>query len=167
MAKIIIGILIIILGLSALTGLGLFKFAFALILIVIGIKIVSGGSWGGRQWDYGEKLVSSEDFINEVVIFSPLLKSIKSENFKGGKIVVIFGGGEVDLSQVKTAEKIVNMEVVAIFGGVKIIIPKGWRVNSQGTAIFGGYNSKVEPGDGETVLNIKGAAIFGGVEIVN
>jgi predicted membrane protein len=147
--------------------LALFKFAFALILIVIGIKMVSGKSWQDHYWDLGQGFVSSEDFVNEVVIFSPLLKSIKSENFKGGKIVAIFGGGEVDLSQVKAAEKIVNMEVVAIFGGVKIIVPKGWRANSQGTAIFGGYNSKVEPGDGETVLNIKGAAIFGGVEIVN
>ncbi len=167
MARIIIGILIIIIGLSALTGLSLFKFAFALILIIIGIRIISGGSWRDHHWDFSQKFVSNEDFLNEVVIFGPLRKTIKSENFKGGKIVAVFGGGEVDLSQVKAAEKTVNLEVVAVFGGGKIIIPKGWKVNSQGTAIFGGYNSRVESGDGEIVLNIKGAAIFGGVEIVN
>jgi predicted membrane protein len=119
----------------------------------------------GRRWDI--QTSSNEDSINEVAIFSPINKIITSDNFKGGKIVMVFGGGRVDISQVKSTEKMIPLEIVAIFGGGKIIIPKGWKVNSQGTAIFGGYNSKIESGEGENILNINGAAIFGGVEITN
>ena len=162
MARILIGAFIIVLGISILTGLSLVKFAIAFIIIFIGVRMISDK---GRRWDI--KTSSNEDSINEVAIFSPINKTITSDNFKGGKIVMIFGGGQIDISQVKSTEKTIPLEIVAIFGGGKIIIPEGWKVNSQGTAIFGGYNSKTESGEGENILNINGAAIFGGVEIVN
>ncbi len=80
---------------------------------------------------------------------------------------MIFSGGKIDLSRAETADRDVNLEVVAVFGGGKIIIPKNWKINSQGTAIFGGYDSKAAAGSGEVTLNLKGTAIFGGVEVEN
>ena len=165
MMRIIIGIFILVLGLSALTGLSLMEYAVSLFLIAAGLVLISGRTQ--NNWEPAKKVVTNEDQIHEVVIFGPLNKTVKSDNFKGGKITAVFGGGEVDLSQVKTTEKNINLEFVAVFGGGKLIIPKGWKVNSQGVAIFGGYTSKVAAGEGETVLNIKGAAVFGGVEILN
>jgi len=165
MGRIIAGLILILIGLSAFAGVSWFKFGFALILIVIGIAILSGHR---HNWHWDTRAgVSNEEMLNEVAIFSSINKVVQSENFKGGKIVTVFGGGEIDLSHVKTSEKNVNMEFVAVFGGGKLIIPKDWRVNSQGIGIFGGYSSKAVAGEGETTLNIKGAAIFGGVEIVN
>jgi len=167
MTRIIIGILIIVIGLSALIGVSLFKFAFALTLIIIGIRIITGVSWQRSHWGRDRKATTTEDFLNEVAIFSPLDKTVRSEGFRGGKIVVVFGGGQIDISQVKAFEKNVNIELTAVFGGAKLIIPKNWRVNSQGVGIFGGYSNKAVAAEGETTLSIKGAAIFGGVEIIN
>ena len=165
MAGIIVGLLLIVLGVSALIGLSLMKFFFAAILIFVGIKMLMGKRRSG--WNKSAQTVSNEDFINEVVIFGQLQKTVKSENFKGGTIVMVFGSGDVDLSQVKTTEKSINIEFVAVFGGGRLIIPKNWRVNSQGTAILGGYDSRISGGEGETTLNIKGVAILGSVEIIN
>jgi predicted membrane protein len=80
---------------------------------------------------------------------------------------MIFGGGEIDLSKARTTEKEIDLEITAIFGGAKLIIPQNWKVNSKGTAIIGGYDNKTNPGAGDVALNIKGTAIFGGIEIAN
>lgn len=167
MARIIFGVVIILIGISALTGFSLFQFAFALLLIFIGVKVLTSRSrkWNVK-WD-DIKSIDNEDVVNEVAIFSPINKVVKSDNFKGGKIVMVFAGGEIDLSHVKTSAKDVDMELVAIFGGGKLIVPKDWRVNSHGVAIFGGYNNKTEKGESGSTLNLKGAAVFGGIEIVN
>ena len=49
---------------------------------------------------------------------------------KTGKLVlfvVIFGGGDLDLSQVKTSEASIDLELVAVFGGARLIVPKNWK----------------------------------------
>jgi len=164
MARILVGLFIILLGISALTGLSLIKFAFALFLVLIGIRIMFDK---GRKWDFGNKVSSSENYMNEVAIFSSLNKTIRSSDFRGGKISMIFAGGEIDLSEVKTDAKELDIEFVSIFGGGKLIVPKGWKINSEGTAIFGGYDVNIDrDGEGPT-LNLKGAAVFGGIEVVN
>ncbi len=166
MWRIIIGIFIILLGISALTGISLFNFFFALILIAIGIRILAGRKQGSVHWD--EKSISHENDLNEVAVFSPLNKEVVSENFAGGKIVLIFAGGEVDLRKAKAAGKTVDLEIVAIFGGAKIMIPKEWTVNtSKNVAVLGGVSNETEKGTSDIVLNLKGAAIFGGLEIGN
>lgn len=164
MGKIIIGTLLILWGLSALLGFDLFRFFFAIVIILIGVRIISGR----RHWNYANEVSTvSEDYINEVAVFSPLNKAVKSENFKGGKVTLVFAGGEIDLSQAKTSAKEIDLNIVTVFAGAKLVVPKNWKVNTQGTAIFGGYDSKVTPGEGHVTLNLKGSAVFGGIEIVN
>lgn len=165
MARIILGLFLILAGLSALTGFSLFKFLLAAVLVAVGIKLISGRKRHG--WQCFDKTPSHEDVLNEVAVFSPLNKAVESDNFRGGKAVIIFSGGEIDLSKASSSEKEIELEIVAIFGGAKVIIPKDWRVKSNGTAIFGGYSNRVEKSEGGTILNLKGAAIFGGIEITN
>ena len=128
-----------------------------------------GGSHGWDNWEHmNAAAVSQEDFINEVVIFSPINKSVKSDNFKGGMVKMVFAGGVIDLSQVKTQAKEIDLTVKTVFAGLKLIVPKGWKVNIQGSAVFGGYDNRVQPTEGAVVtLNLKGSTVFGGIEIVN
>ena len=166
MGKIIVGTILIVLGIGALFGISLGNFIWALILVAIGIRIILGKNH--HFWDIKTtKSTTNEDSVNEVNIFSSADKKIKSENFKGGKIVMIFSGGKIDLSEVKTSEKNVDIEIVVLFGGGELIVPKGWKINSQGTSIFGGYTTKVEGEDALITLNIKGVAIFGGIKVIN
>ena len=162
----IIGIILILIGISSLLGLYLFKFIFAVIVISIGIRLMTRGS-KKRSWNLSKQTTSSEDFINEVLIFSPINKIIKSENLREGKVVMVFAGGQIDLREAKTSQKEINIEFVCIFGGVKIMIPKNWRVNTQGTAIFGGYDKKTDEVNADVVVNLRGSIIFGGIEITN
>ncbi|MGE5398961.1 MAG: LiaF transmembrane domain-containing protein [Ignavibacteriales bacterium] len=113
---------------------------------------------------------SSEDFLNEIAVFSGSKKTINSQNFQGGKLTAIFGGIEVDLYDCKLAPGNNVLEVVAIFGGITMYIPRDWKVIVDVTPIFGGFSDErrkdpnmVYPDD--RVLIIKGTVLFGGGEI--
>jgi predicted membrane protein len=109
-----------------------------------------------------------EDYIDSVSIFGGVKKNVMSKNFRGGEIVTIMGGAEINLSQADFIGPVV-LEVVQIFGGTKIIIPPHWKVSSEMAAIFGGIEDKrmisAESMQSEKVIIIKGTSIFGGVTI--
>lgn len=108
--------------------------------------------------------------IDSVNFFSGAHQNIVSKNLKGGEIVSVFGGCDLNLTQANFEGSIV-IEVVAIFGGVKIIIPPTWEVKNEVTAIFGGIDDKraLMPYQGEVrkIVYLKGLALFGGVDIRN
>ena len=81
---------------------------------------------------------SQDDFIDSTSIFSGTKKVILSKNFKGGDIVNIFGGSEIDLTQADMTTPAV-LEVTAIFGGATLIVPSNWAIKSEAVTIFGGH----------------------------
>jgi hypothetical protein len=156
------GIFIILIGLSALFGIPFFHVLFAIFLIYLGTRILSGKR---HHPDFDHVTTVSEDVINEVIVLGPINKVIKSGAFESVRLVLVFAGGVLDLSHIKTQKKTLDFEIVAAFGGVKIILPKGWQAKSENVAILGGIDNKTN-GTAVTV-NFKGVTIFGGVEIVN
>jgi len=117
-----------------------------------------------------QKKTNSNDYLDSVNVFGGSHQTIYSKNFKGGEITAVFGGCDVNLTQADFEGEIV-VDITAIFGGAKIIIPAGWEVKSEVTAIFGGLDDKrsIQPiTDGKhRLLIIKGIAMFGGVDIRN
>ena len=117
-----------------------------------------------------QKKTSSSDYLDSVNVFGGSHQAIYSKNFKGGEITAVFGGCDVNLTQADFEGEIV-IDVTAVFGGAKIIIPPGWEVKSEVTAIFGGLDDKrsIQPvTDGKhRLVIIKGLAMFGGVDIRN
>jgi len=164
---IIAGVIIILIGLSILFGFPLFNFIFAFIVIWIGVRILTGRGEMDHFWSEG-KGSASEDYFRRVLIFSGIRTKLKTENFEGMELVTIFGGGEVDAGGVGTKKTDIDIDLVAIFGGVKLRLPKGWEVKSEGTGILGGFDNKtVSSAKSGVTVHLKGAAIFGGVEVVN
>ena len=107
------------------------------------------------------------DFLDSINFFAGSHLIVYSKNFKGGEVTSVFGGCDVNLSQADFEGQIL-LEVSAIFGGVKIIVPSGWQVKQEVTAIFGGFEDKRvmrAPEESNKMLVIKGVALFGGVEI--
>jgi predicted membrane protein len=102
-----------------------------------------------------------------MLIFSALNKSITTHDFRGGRITAVFGGGQIDLKDAQAESKEITLDIAAVFGGVKVIIPQNWKVNSIGTAIVGGFDNKTRSSAADVTLIIKGTAVMGGVEIVN
>lgn len=114
--------------------------------------------------------IDKNDIVDSVNFFGGSHQKVYSQNFKGGDVIAVFGGADINLTQADF-EGVIKLDVVAIFGGVKIIIPPGWEVKSEVTAIFGGIDDKRTLGVAATeprkVLIIEGVAMFGGVDIRN
>lgn len=160
----IVGFVIILMGVSALFDFPFLKILFALALIYIGYTIITGK---GKSWCSVTKGQTTDNNVKQVFIFSGIEQRILSRNLEKAEVVAVFGGGELDLSEIKTEHKTVPMEFVAIFGGLKIILPKDWNVRSEGVGIVGGFSNKAGTDvPGKPAALIKGVAIFGGVEIV-
>lgn len=112
----------------------------------------------------------NKDKIDDVSIFGGGTKIISSNNFQGGNITAIFGGSEINLINCQLAEGDNILDVLCIFGGTTIIIPKEWNVVINVTSVLGGFSNKAirNPSiviDQSRTLHIKGLAMFGGGEV--
>jgi len=110
---------------------------------------------------------NANDYIESINVFGGSNQIIYSKNLKGGEITAVFGGGDINLTQADFDTQVI-LEVTAIFGGVKIVVPPTWQVKSEVTAVFGGVDDKrtIYPA-GEQVdklVIIRGTVLFGGVE---
>ncbi|MBM4171163.1 MAG: hypothetical protein FJ214_04775 [Ignavibacteria bacterium] len=164
-------------------AIGLFNLVpelWPLVFILLGLYIILRSKRGFSYFHSSysstdQKTGSSEsqkDFIEDVSIFGGGNKVYNISNFRGGQIVSIFGGSDINLTGSKLAEGENSLEITAIFGGTSIIIPADWKVESDVLSIFGGFGDKrrkdpnIVQDPGKT-LSIKGIVLFGGGEIKN
>jgi predicted membrane protein len=109
----------------------------------------------------------SEDQLEAISIFGSANKTILSKNFKGGEIVNIFGGAEIDFTQADINGRVV-IDVTQVFGGIKLLVPPHWHVTSDMVALFAGFDDKRKQRTDITtdkVLVITGTSIFAGIEV--
>ncbi len=108
------------------------------------------------------------DRINESVVFGGVNRKLMTKNFQGGKATVIFGGLDLDLTQVDFTG-VVTLDLEVGFGGVKLIVPPHWDVRTEVSTIAAGLEDKRmfrEGGvDTNKVLILKGTLLFSGLEI--
>ncbi len=131
------------------------------LLIIIGLVVLSG-LWRRR--------VEGEHHESSVAMFGGTKIKDRSEHFTHADVSAIFGGATLDLREAHI-DKEASVEALAMFGGVDVLVPKGWRVSLGGTPILGGCEDKTE-GDGELpadapVLKVHATAILGGVDVKN
>jgi len=81
--------------------------------------------------------------------------------------VAIMGGVDLDFSGAQLSAMETVVTVVAIMGGVNMIVPEGLTVVMEGVGIMGGFDDKARQnyGPGSPVLRVRGVAIMGGVEV--
>jgi predicted membrane protein len=145
-----------------------FNFFWPALFIVIGIVLLMNSKKLGRRLNYSQ--TNKADYIDYVNIFSGAERQLITENFQGGKITSIFGGGEVDLTRSSLAPGDIVIDITCIFGGTTIIVPESWNVILNVTPILGGFSdSRKLRGDvikdNTRSLTISGTVIFGGGEI--
>lgn len=111
--------------------------------------------------------VLRDDVLEVVSIFGNVKKVIYTKDFRGGEVVSIFGGADINLSQADFKGPVV-IEIVQVFGGAKLIVPPDWAIRSEAVAIFGGIEDTRPSQPVSTtdkVLILQGTAIFAGIEI--
>lgn len=114
------------------------------------------------QPDTGER-------IDAFSLMGAARRTSASAAFLGGNVTAVMGGVEMDLRGATLAPGGAAVEAFTLWGGIEIIVPRGWRVTSRGVALLGGFDDKTNPPDDGAadgpVLVISGAAVMGGVEI--
>jgi predicted membrane protein len=150
---------------------------FPILIIIIGLYFIlrkrNGSTSNHNHNGYRDSFFHEELDINridDIAIFGGGHKVISSDNFQGGNITAIFGGSEIDLTQCKLAPGKNVLDIVAIFGGTTLIVPKDWNIMIDVIPLFGGFSNKVRNTpdvviDTEKTLIIKGLLLFGGGEV--
>lgn len=91
-------------------------------------------------------------------------------HLKKADATAIFGGVTLDLREARIDDT-ATVDAFAFFGGVDILVPRGWRVAVTGTPILGGFEDKTRYDDflppDAPVLTVDGLAVFGGVTVAN
>jgi hypothetical protein len=83
--------------------------------------------------------------------------------------VAVFGGVDLDLRQARFETSTVEIQEVAVFGGIDVIVPPDVEVRVEGVGIMGGFgrpSGDDEPlPPGAPVVKVTGLALFGGVDV--
>lgn len=161
-------------------GVHIRPYAWPALLIFVGIYFIfkprrklQPKHWGRWEKEWGRDnyspVNSSEDFIDVVSFFSSTKSNVISKDFKGGDVVSFFGGAYVNLSQADFKEK-VRLDITTIFGGVKVIVPAHWEVQSEIVSVLGGIEDKRPvseefTSDQKKIVVLSGTAAFGGITI--
>lgn len=148
------------------------QFFWPTVFVALGLILIlqKGGSHSCSSKFGLNKGVIDMDVIDDVAIFGGSEQKVTSKNFRGGKISNIFGGSKFDMMDAELAPGRNVLDMFCLFGGSTLVVPAGWRVKIEVTAIFGGYNDKrrlapkPEQLDDKELV-IKGVVIFGGGEI--
>lgn len=140
-----------------------------LIIVAVGANFVYQAM--SKKVPERAQIDGSGEFINDNHVFGGGEFSIANQNFKGGKVVCVFGGGNYNLSQAKlsTGENNV-LDVTCVFGGASFVVPSDWNVQISVTSIFGGFqdNRKMmtaTTSDPSKTLYITGLCMFGGGDL--
>jgi len=115
-----------------------------------------------------EQFTDSRDSIHATVILGAFNRRCPSQNFRGGDLTAIMGGGKLDLREAQIQEKEAVLDIFTLMGGIEIQIPAGWIVEPRFTPILGGYQdrtTRVSQSNQRLVIN--GTAIMGGITIFN
>lgn len=84
--------------------------------------------------------------------------------------VAVMGGGEVDLRTAEIEGDEVTINVVAVMGGVDVIVPRGVDVEMSGFAVMGGRDCTVDESalvEGAPLVRVNAYAVMGGIDVRN
>lgn len=129
--------------------------------------IILLGAWlllrGGRVPD---GVHTDQQDLDVTAVFSGRKVVSTAAAFRRGSATAVFGGVDLDLGAARIDGE-ATLDLVALFGGVELAVPFGWRVLLDGPAIFGGHENHVPPptDPNAPTLRVNATAIFGGVEV--
>lgn len=187
-----VGIIFLVIGLFGIFGhllnpffLLTFRDFWPLIIIIIGLLIILKKN-GHKHIEQNENNFDEHntskgvdelnistintDLIDETCILTHCKKNIVTNNFKGGSLTIIAASANINLVQSTLAPGEHILDVTCIGGGCSIIIPNNWKVVTNITTIFGGFDTKQYFVDNSSLLSdglliVRGTILFGGGEL--
>jgi hypothetical protein len=85
------------------------------------------------------------------------------------RVRCFWGGGTLDFREAQFAPGVTELKVIAVMGGLRIIVPPWLSVECDATSIMGGFEELERghgsPDPGRAMMRITGFALMGGVSI--
>ena len=137
------------------------------------LSIFLFGTWAGVMASaaFAKRAVPSRgdeesEELSLAAIFDGIELKSRAQAFRGGSLLAWFGGIDVDLREAELAPD-ARLSVHALFGGIAIETPPGWRVESKVKALSGGVDVRTPVVDDleAPVLTLDGMALLGGVAV--
>lgn len=163
----IIGVLLLLAFLNIINFEIMWKLLLPIVLVIIGLSIIFKNVFNKgineNIKDLNQKMNNNDGYA---ATFSGQDVKFDGEEFKGTNLNAVFGGIKLDLRKA-----IINNDVVinasAIFGGIDIYVPDGYKVKIKSNSIFGGVseNKKNSVEESSYTIFINATCMFGGVEI--
>jgi len=118
---------------------------------------VGGSQSGGGSVIHGFAMLGAQE------------RSAGSAEFRGADLVAFMGACKLDLRRATMVGDEAVIDVLALMGGVDILIPETWTVDSRVLPLMGGVGDHTHPiaGGRPQRLVIRGLALMGGVEVKN
>lgn len=115
-----------------------------------------------------EKWNQAEDWLDVTTIFGGAKRHVISKNFKGGDLTNLCGGTVIDLTHADIQGTVV-IDLVAIWGGIKLAVPPNWQVRMNLTHLMAGTDdrrmNRAPVSDPNKILVLTGTVLMAGVEI--
>ena len=154
----ILGVLLLLSSNDIIDFSSIWKIVIVVILLAIGLKLI---------FSRGNMPELAEDNKEVTAIFSENnVYYNENQEFKDCSSKAIFGGVDLDLRDAKISSD-GKINVISIFGGTDIHVPRNVNLEIDSTGIFGGVKNYTSnnKSDNEFTIYINAIAIFGGVDI--
>lgn len=158
---------------------GIFDLSFGalitpLILVIVAIMILSPRELLPKRLNtQGSEIGEDQENIELMAFMGGGELSYTSQKLRGGEIICIMGGFDLDFREADMAEDTMVINVICIMGGFELKVPAHWEVEKRGAiCIMGGYSNKTKCIAEELEmprkkLIVKGFALMGGGEFKN
>ena len=157
------GVLLLLATTNVLQG-DAWSYVWPVVIVGIGVTILLGRTRVGAPAG-----AAADDVVTATGIFSGPDVRTTSQRFRHASLTAVFGGVTLDLRDARLDPAGAAVTATVAFGGIHILVPRGWRITMRSTPIFGGMKDKTERGaelaaDAPT-LRVDGLALFGDVEV--
>lgn len=135
-----------------------------LFVVLFGVLFLVGRSRRTLGVDVSERDAGS---VSAVTVFGGTERRITGPGFRGGDVIVLFGGAELDLRDADVTDPPASIECIVLFGGAEIHVPDDLTVDVDVLGLFGGSEDTRPPstsGQGADLV-VTGLALFGGVTV--
>lgn len=147
-----------------LVGWGeIWHFGVPALLILIGLSLIFKKEFRPMTVTVGD------DEIGDSAVFGSAKRRVNSKSFKGGSASRVFGDSEIDLRDADLAEEGAVLDISAVFGDIKVLVPKSWPLDVYSSKILGDFENNTENeqrSEGKRLV-IRANVVFGDIKIRN
>lgn len=105
--------------------------------------------------------------VSSFAMMAGLERTNRSETFRGGDLTAVMGGVGLDLRGARLDPEGATIEVFALWGGIELTVPEGWRVELDVVPLLGGFEDRTRASDAAAgpALKIRGFVVMAGGEV--